>query len=70
MITVEDLRKKTIESLAGYYKMFKKGWISEDEWRYRRDMAYEIFAPDSDSQERKDMMAELKAAAVQYGSEK
>lgn len=48
MITVEDLRKKTIESLAGYYQMFKKGWISEDEWRYRRDMAYEIFAPDSD----------------------
>lgn len=65
MATVEDLRKKTIENLVEYYKMFKNGWISEDEWRYRRDMAYEIFAPDSDSQEHKDnMMAELKASAT------
>lgn len=61
-MTIKDLRKKTIESLVEYFKMFKKGWISEDEWRYRRDMAYEIFAPDSDSEERKDMIAELKAA--------
>lgn len=61
-MTVKDLRTKTIENLVEYFKMFKKGWISEDEWRYRRDMAYEIFAPDSDSEERKAMIAELKAA--------
>lgn len=64
MMTIEDLRKKTIESLVGYYRMFKKGWISEDEWRYRRDMAYEIFAPDSDSPERQKMIEELQIAAT------
>lgn len=68
-MTIEDLRKKTIESLVAYYEMFKKGWISENEWRYRRDMAYEIFAPESDSPERKKMIEELQiAATVQTGS--
>ena len=64
MMTIEDLRNKTIESLVSYYGMFKKGWISEEEWCARRDMAYEIFAPGSDSPERKAMMEELQIAAT------
>ena len=59
--TIESLYAKALESLAAYYNMFKKGYITSTEWEARREMTFGIFFPEQTSEQREAFAAALEA---------